>query len=220
MKTLYESILSSTRSGRVSLVKKWLDKNGIKNYTINSKGEIDVDGRVVLTNNHLSEFPKYIQFNVVKRDFYCRHNELVSLRGCPREVGGKFDCSYNKLTTLEGSPEKVGGSFDCSFNNLISLEGAPNVVNEYFDCSTNKLTSLKGAPRGVGGSFNCRNNKLTTLEGAPEKVGDWFHCDNNKLTSLEGAPKEASYFNCEKNTTKFSKKDVMKVCKVEKKIYV
>lgn len=121
MKTLYESILSSTNAGKKSLIKAWLDKNGIKNYTINSKGEVDIDGRVVLTNSHLSEFPNYIQFNIVKRDFYCSHNELISLRGCPREVGGKFDCSYNKLTTLEGSPEKVGGDFDCHNNVIIII---------------------------------------------------------------------------------------------------
>ena len=178
MKSLVETILSRKLHDPQVVIYTWFDEYGIKNYTINDKGEIDVDGRVVLTNNHLSEFPKYIQFNIVKRDFYCSHNELVSLRGCPREVGGKFDCSYNKLTTLESSPEKVGGDFDC------------------------------------------HNNNLRDLKGAPEKVGDWFHCDNNRLTSLEGAPKEAKHFNCEKNTTKFSKKDVRKVCKVEKKILV
>ena len=220
MKTLYESILSSTNAGKTGLIRAWLDENDIKNYTINSKGEVDVNGDVILDYKNLTEFPSFIQFGTVKENFFCNNNNLTTLKGAPKKVGGGFECSYNKLTSLKGAPNEVGGYFDCSFNNLISLEGAPNVVNGYFNCSTNKLTSLKGAPRGVGGSFNCRNNKLTTLEGAPENVGDWFHCDNNKLTSLEGAPKEASYFNCEKNTTKFSKKDVMKVCKVEKKIYV
>ena len=199
MKSLYESILSSTNTGKESIIKAWLDKNGIKKYTINDKLEIDVDGCVFLTNNHLSEFPKYIQFNIVKRDFYCSFNGLTSLRGVPREVGGKFDCSNNSLTTLEDSPKKVGGDFECHHN---------------------KLKTLEGAPKEVGGDFYCSGNDLTTLEGAPEKVGGWFHCENNKLTSLEGAPKEAKYFNCENNTTKFTEKDVRKVCKVEKKILV
>ena len=220
MKSLYESILGSTHAGKASIIKAWLDEHNIKNYTINSKGEVDVDGDVNLSGRGLTEFPSFIQFGTVKGNFFYNNNNLTTLKGAPKKVGRSFECSYNKLTSLKGAPNEVGGSFDCSFNNLISLEGAPNVVNGYFDCSTNKLTSLKGAPRGVGGSFNCRNNKLTTLEGAPEKVGDWFHCDNNRLTSLEGAPKEANYFNCEKNTTKFSKKDVREVCKVEKKIYV
>ena len=199
MKSLYESILSSTNAGKTSIIKAWLDEHNIKNYTINSKGEIDVDGDVNLSGRGLTELPSYIQFGTVK---------------------GNFFCNNNNLTTLKGAPKEVGGDFECSFNNLISLEGAPIEVKSYFDCSNNKLTSLKGAPERVGMSFYCRNNKLTTLEGAPEKVGEWFHCDNNRLTSLEGAPQEANYFNCEKNTTRFSKKDVRKVCKVEKKIYV
>ena len=240
MKTLLETILSRELHDPKVVIYKWLDEHGIKNYTINDKGEVDVDGRVVLTNNHLSEFPKYIQFNIVKRDFYCSHNELVSLRGCPREVGGKFDCSYNKLTTLEGSPEKVGGdfdchnnnlrdlkgaplkmkSFDCNYNELTSLEGAPVKVEGSFFCNNNVLTTLKGAPREVGGGFYCQRNNLKDLKGAPEKVGGWFHCENNKLISLEGAPKEAKYFDCENNTTKFTEENVRKVCKVEKNIYV
>ena len=220
MKSLYESILSSTNTGKVSLVKAWLEEHGIKNYTINSKGEVDVDGNVLLNGWGLKEFPSYIQFGSVKGNFFCNNNNLTTLKGAPKKVGGGFECKYNKLTTLEGAPRDVGVYFECSFNSLISLEGAPREVNSCFDCSNNNLTSLKGAPERVGMSFSCRNNKLTTLEGAPEKVGEWFHCDNNKLTSLEGAPKEANYFNCEKNTTKFSKKDVRKVCKVEKNIYV
>ena len=220
MKSLYESILSSTNAGKASIIKAWLDEHNIKNYTINDKGEIDVDGNVNLINCGLREFPSYIQFGTVKGNFFCNNNYITTLKGAPKKVGGDFECSYSELTTLKGAPKEVGGDFECSFNSLISLEGAPNVVDGYFDCSHNKIESLEGAPREVSGSFNCRNNKLTTLKGAPEKVGDWFHCDNNKLTSLEGAPKEAKYFNCEKNTTKFSKKDVRKVCKVEKKILV
>ena len=220
MKSLYESILSSTNTGKASIIKAWLDENDIKNYTINSKGEVDVNGDVILSGRGLTEFPSFIQFGTVKGNFFCNNNNLTTLKGAPKKVGGDFECSYNKLTSLKGAPNEVGGSFDCSFNNLISLEGAPIEINSYFDCSNNKLTSLEGAPERVGMSFSCRNNKLTTLKGAPEKVGNWFHCNHNKATSSEGAPKEANYFNCEKNTTKFSKKDVRKVCKVEKKIYV
>ena len=185
MKSLYESILSSTNAGKASIIKAWLDEHNIKNYTINDKGEIDVDGNVNLINCGLREFPSYIQFGTVKGNFFCNNNYITTLKGAPKKVGGDFECSYSELTTLKGAPKEVGGDFECSFNSLISLEGAPNVVDGYFDCSHNKIESLEGAPREVSGSFNCRNNKLTTLKGAPEKVGDWFHCDNNKLTSLE-----------------------------------
>ena len=42
MKSLYESILSSTKSGVKSLIKEWCDENRIfnGNYEINDKGEI------------------------------------------------------------------------------------------------------------------------------------------------------------------------------------
>ena len=155
MKTPYESILSSTRSGKASIT-SWLDEYDIKNYILNARGEIDVDGDVDLSSKGLTEIPSFIQFGTVK---------------------GNFFCDLNRLTTLKGAPIEVSKVFDCSFNKLVSLEGAPLRV-KYFDCSS------------------------------------------NKLTSLEGAPKKADFFNCKNNTTKFSKDDVMKVCKVEKDIYI
>ena len=32
---------------------------------------------------------------VIKGDFDCSFNELTSLEGCPKEVGGNFYCYYN-----------------------------------------------------------------------------------------------------------------------------
>jgi len=80
-------------------------------------------------------------------------------------------------------------------------------------------------PEVFNGSFYCDKNQLTSLEGAPEKVGGKFMCKNNKLTSLKGAPKEVGirfggWFDCGSNTTKFTKEDVKKVCKVNGSIYV
>ena len=134
MKTLYESILSSTRSGK-NIITSWLDEHGIKNYTINAGGEIDVDGDVDLSSKGLTELPSYIQFGVVKGNFFCDLNRLTTLKGAPIEVGKVFDCSYNRLVSLEGAPLRV----------------------KYFDCSSNKLTSLEGAPKKAD-FFNCKNN--------------------------------------------------------------
>lgn len=103
---------------------------------------------------------------------------------------GDFDCSKNQLTSLKGAPKEVGGRFNCVDNQLTSLEGSPEKVGRDFYCRGNQLTSLEGAPKEVGGDFNCANNKLTSLEGAPAKVGGKFDCFHNQLTSLEGAPKE------------------------------
>ena len=220
MKSLYESILSSTHAGKVSLVRKWLDEHNIKNYTINKKGEIDVDGNVSLIKCGLVEFPSFIQFGTIKGNFYCSYNKLTSLKGAPIEVGKVFDCSFNRLVSLEGAPLRVK-YFDCSSNKLTSLEGAPKEVGGSFNCSDNKLTSLEGAPENTGRSFYCDFNILKTLKGAPKNIGGLFDCSNNKLTTLEGAPKKVGGdFYCNNNNTKFTVDDVENVCNVEKKIYV
>ena len=137
MKSLYESILSKSGVGKIYLIQKWLDEHGIKNYTINNKGEIDVDGNVFLGDRNLTEFPPFIQFGIVKGYFNCSLCGLTSLRGCPRVVKKSFYCDGNKLTSLEGSPEEVGIGFLCQDNNLKTLEGAPKKVGGDFFCYSN-----------------------------------------------------------------------------------
>ena len=200
MKSLYENILSSTNAGKVSLVKAWLDEHNIKNYTINTRGEIDVDGDIKITYKNIKEFPSFIQFGTVKGNFDCKHNNLTSLKGVPREVKGNFDCSCNDLTSLEGAPEKVGRSFDCAHNHLTSLDGAPDKIKGYFDCRSNSIEDLKGAPKVVGGYFDCGNNYLTSLKGSPKAVGGNFFCNSN--------------------IAQFSETDVRKLCKVKTSIWV
>ncbi len=155
-------------------------KFGITNYTINSDGLVDVDGDVYLYNKGLTKLP--LKFGKVTGHFNCYNNQLTTLEGSPREVGG-FYCSYNQLTTLEGGPREVGGYFDCYNNQLTTLEGSPREVGGYFNCRNNKLTTLEGAPREVGGGFYCNNNQLITLEGGPREVGD-FYCNNNPIYSV------------------------------------
>ena len=101
----------------------------IINYTINDDGSIDVDGRVDLSFNGLTELP--LVFN---------------------KVTGYFGCGYNKLTTLKGSPRWIGGSFSCSYNNLTSLEFGPDYVGSNFWCNDNKLTD-NYCDSEIGGSF-------------------------------------------------------------------
>jgi len=139
-------------------IEQILDKLGVKNYTINSDMSVDVDGSVNIACIGLNQIP--VQFGYVSGGFYCFRNELVSLKGAPREVGKYFDCSSNHLTSLKGAPREVGGGFICSRNNLTSLKGAPREVGKSFYCSHNNLTSLNGAPREVGGNFRCSNNNF------------------------------------------------------------
>jgi hypothetical protein len=97
----------------ISLICK---KYGIKNYTINSDGSIDVNGNVDLYDESLTELP--LTFNKVTGYFDCSDNKLTSLKGCPRWVGNWFSCSNNQLTSLEFSPDYVGSNFWCRFNKL------------------------------------------------------------------------------------------------------
>jgi hypothetical protein len=150
-----------------------------------NNGIIDVDGNVNLIKK-ISKLP--VQFGNVSSDFSCSGNQLTTLEGAPRSIGGGFSCSGNQLTTLEGAPNSVGRGFYCNDNQLTTLHGAPKSVGDNFYCSCNQLTTLEGAPRSIGGGFSCSDNQLITLQGAPSSVGGGFNCYNNKLTTLEGAP--------------------------------
>ena len=136
-------------------------KYGIKNYSVNSDGIVDVDGDVYLYNKGLTKLP--LKFGKVSGHFNCRYNNLTTLEGCPQSVGGEFTCGKNTLETLEFCPKSVGG---------------------YFSCANNKLTSLEGCPQSVGSSFHCGENKLKDLYGFPEFFdGDIFY-DNNPVSEI------------------------------------
>jgi hypothetical protein len=89
-------------------------KYGIRNYTINDDGSIDVIGDVFIGS--IKELP--LIFNDVSGDFDCSGSELTTLKGCPRWIGGSFNCDFNNLTSLEFSPNYVGGWFSCEYNDL------------------------------------------------------------------------------------------------------
>ena len=95
-------------------IEAWCEEMGIKKYTINSKGEIDVNGNVDLSERDFEELP--YKFGIVNKIFSLRGNEnLTSLKNCPDYVGDFFSCSYcPKLDSLEGCPKKVWGNFYCS----------------------------------------------------------------------------------------------------------
>src|ERR1035437_3927785 len=108
--------LSSLGVGQIHLIRSWLDKMGVEDYTINDDLTIDVNGNVDLSHQNFVGFPSYIRFNKVGGGFWCSYNQLTSLVGCPSQVGGSFYCSYNQLTSLVGCPSKVGGGFWCGCN--------------------------------------------------------------------------------------------------------
>jgi hypothetical protein len=114
-------------------------KLGIRNYTVNVDGTVDVNGDVSLSGWHpanikekLTKIP--LKFGKVTGYFSCSSNDLTSLEGSPTHVGDYFNCSANKLTSLEGGPREVGGAFYCQDNNLVTLDGAPKEIGGYFNC--------------------------------------------------------------------------------------
>ena len=94
-------------------IEAWCEDMGIKNYTINPKGEIDVDGFVELDNKNFKELP--YKFGRVDGYFSlgsCKN--LTSLKNCPDDVNGLFSCIFcSKLDSLEGCPKKVESDFYC-----------------------------------------------------------------------------------------------------------
>ena len=203
-------------------IESWCNEMKIRNYTINSKGEIDVNGDVYLRDKDFKELP--YKFGKVDRDFNINFNiNLISLKNCPDEVGGIFNCVHCKnLITLEGAPQKVGDIFKCDdCTSLTSLEGAPQKVGKSFNCSgCTNLTSLNG-PKEVGGNFKCvMCNNLKSLEKAPVSVGNLFDCSYcANLTSLNGCPKiVGGGFWCYECKKQFTEKEIRSLCKVKGEI--
>ena len=95
-------------------IKAWCEEMYMRNYTINSQGEIDVDGNINLRNKNFKELP--YKFGTVTGFFDVGNSTyLISLKNCPNEVGLFFRCSYcPKLESLEGCPKVVSETFYCS----------------------------------------------------------------------------------------------------------
>ena len=95
-------------------IKAWCEEMGIRNYTINDKGEIDVDGNIDLRYSDFKELP--YKFGKVGGYFNlsgCKN--LISLKNCPNSVvRGYFSCNgCHQLDSLEGCPKEVDTEFFC-----------------------------------------------------------------------------------------------------------
>ena len=105
-----ESILNKSGVGKIYQIQSWLDEYGIKNYTINNKGEVDVDGDVNLMRKGLTEIPSFIQFGTIKGNFDCSYNNLMYLKGAPKKVSGIFAITTQmKVRSQWAFSEKTSG---------------------------------------------------------------------------------------------------------------
>jgi hypothetical protein len=159
-----------------SEIHKICKKYKIKNYTINDDLSIDVDYNVRLEFIGLKEIP--LKFNRVGLNFTIGENNIKSLIGCPKWVGGGFSIFDNDLTSLEFCPEYVGGNFYCR---------------------DNKLTSLEGLPKYIGGdSIHCSGNKIWSFVGIPDNFRGRLYCTENPIYNiwkLFESPKDIEFFN-------------------------
>ena len=159
----------------IHAIDDWCNLYKITNYTINADGSIDVDGDVRINHKAITHLP--IKFNYISGSLDLFDCKLITLYGCPKEIGGYFDCSHNQLKYLEFAPQKIHGDFDCSYNQLLSLEHSPKTVLDY-NCYNNYITSLEFTPEIVNGDFKCYGNKnLETLSGLVSQINGHFSGD-------------------------------------------
>ena len=108
------------------------NRYGIKNFTINDDGSIDVEGNVHLEYK-LNEGKFLIKFNRVNGAFHCYGNKLTTLENSPNYILKNFVCNRNKLTTLLGGPSHVNGDYFCHENYLKDMYGFPEDFRNYLD---------------------------------------------------------------------------------------
>lgn len=111
--------------GAEEMIRDWLDSKGIYKYELDGDLKIHLFQPLDLQNGSYDDKPEFIDFAYAASYFNISSNNIVSLDGCPDQVGGYFFASQNKLKSLEGGPRFVGGNFNVSRNNLTSLDGFP-----------------------------------------------------------------------------------------------
>ena len=95
------------------------EKYGIKNYTINDDGSIDVNGDVYLSFKDLTELP--LTFNKVTGYFNCYNNYLID-NYCDTEIGGGF---YTSL--------KQDGLTEHNYNEWRKLYKRKKILDDIFN---------------------------------------------------------------------------------------
>ena len=112
-----------------------------------------INGNFYCCGLDLKELPKWFEKLTIGDKFFCSHNQLTSLKGCPQTIGGDFSCSFNQLTTLEYGPQTVGGNYSCYNNQLTSLKGCPQTINNSFYCHNNNIILQRPENCEIKGKF-------------------------------------------------------------------
>lgn len=172
------------------IINVWLESNNF--YEEAGKWNCNSTFSIIVPDYLVNESGKLkVQFGKVEGNFEISNVGLMSLKGCPEEVGGTFECDNTLITDLKFLPNKINGNLYLSNNRLKNVVDLKNSnVHGYINISYNLITSLEGAPYIINGSFLCNNNKLTNLEYCPGEIHGKFNCSSNPLSTLNGAPKK------------------------------
>jgi hypothetical protein len=129
MKTLYESILSSTKTGKTAITKekieKWMDANipYLKNaYEINNDLQICSKKSIIRIPEGITEIPKYIKFgDVDELALNCDVNILTK---------EQFPTSMNTFLISGRANNVIDIKFPLKINNRFSFSAFPHLVKE------------------------------------------------------------------------------------------
>lgn len=125
-----------------------------------------VRGHFECCNNRLTRLegaPREVSGN-----FWCENNNLTALNEAPQVVGGNFHVSYwdgntihsNPLLSLQGCPNQIGGDLHICNCYLTDFKGISNNIEGRILCSGNPFGLLDGLPEGY-------ESKLCDFMGMP-----------------------------------------------------
>jgi hypothetical protein len=127
MRYLRDYRLFESSDGLTDEQRKFLYSVAHRRWSVNREGLVDVKGSFLCDSQGLEDFLG-IRFGKVSVGFRCRANQLRTLEGSPRGVGGNFYCYRNPLISLEGAPEVIRGYF--CFKNTYFSYNLQSFLNE------------------------------------------------------------------------------------------
>lgn len=191
MKTTFKSTLVENQGTQFlndeAAIREWLDKYGVKGYSINGDMTVSLDGPLSLDDKGLEEIP--VKFSEIVGSIDVTTNKLKRIDWAPAKVNGDFDAWDNEIETLMGGPTEIEQSMDVDGNKLTDLHGAPKKVGKCFVVSQNPLKTLAGCPQTVGGYFKAADCKLPHIDDLPREIGTNLYIQGNEITSLKGINK-------------------------------
>lgn len=197
----------------------------ITGMSINSDGNVDVNGDVILRSVNLgNQYELPFKFGTVNGNFVASLTQLKTFKNCPDHVTGDFKFEMCLPDSLIGCTKRVDGSFGIWGVEIKSLEGAPEYIGKEFylgkcDALRNfmkcgiktcggvylescaNIESLRGFPKIVNGNvFINTCEKIKSIVGLPKIVNGDFELSCNKIPNLIGMPRTINgdlYIRCE-----------------------